>query len=42
MREKRKQIAFLFGDDDHWGPLTLYEQVNEYSILPFPIHQQNH
>lgn len=28
MREKHKQISFLFGDDDHWGPLTLFEQVN--------------
>lgn len=27
MREKQAQTAFLFGVDDHWGPLSMYEEV---------------
>ncbi|XP_057805327.1 uncharacterized protein LOC131020493 [Salvia miltiorrhiza] len=26
---KRSQIAFLFGLDDHWGPLHLYEEIRK-------------
>ncbi|KAL2554222.1 alpha/beta-hydrolase superfamily protein [Forsythia ovata] len=29
MREKKSQIAFLFGVDDHWGPLHLYEEIRK-------------
>ncbi|KAG9134649.1 hypothetical protein Leryth_000971 [Lithospermum erythrorhizon] len=28
MRERKNQIAFLFGNDDHWGPLHMYEEVS--------------
>ncbi|KAL3532144.1 hypothetical protein ACH5RR_005665 [Cinchona calisaya] len=28
IREKRSQIAFLFGLDDHWGPLHLFEEIS--------------
>ncbi|XP_059278800.1 uncharacterized protein LOC132032985 [Lycium ferocissimum] len=28
MREKESQMAFLFGSDDHWGPLHLYEEIS--------------
>ncbi|XP_078169600.1 alpha/beta-Hydrolases superfamily protein isoform X2 [Carex rostrata] len=28
MRQKKDQIAFLFGDDDHWGPLTHFEEIS--------------
>ncbi|OIT37741.1 PREDICTED: lipid droplet-associated hydrolase isoform X1 [Nicotiana attenuata] len=28
MREKKNQIAFLFGVDDHWGPLHIYEEIS--------------
>ncbi|KAL3347370.1 hypothetical protein AABB24_021180 [Solanum stoloniferum] len=28
MREKKSQMAFLFGVDDHWGPLDLYEEIS--------------
>ncbi|KAJ4757521.1 alpha/beta-Hydrolases superfamily protein [Rhynchospora pubera] len=28
LRQKKDQIAFLFGDDDHWGPLTHFEEVS--------------
>ncbi|KAG6403863.1 hypothetical protein SASPL_136097 [Salvia splendens] len=27
IKSKRNQIAFLFGLDDHWGPLHIYEEV---------------
>ncbi|XP_051149611.1 uncharacterized protein LOC127264199 [Andrographis paniculata] len=27
IRWKRNRIAFLFGADDHWGPLHLYEEM---------------
>uniref|UniRef100_A0A7N0VAV4 Uncharacterized protein n=2 Tax=Kalanchoe fedtschenkoi TaxID=63787 RepID=A0A7N0VAV4_KALFE len=29
MKDKPGQIALLFGIDDHWGPLSLYEEVSE-------------
>lgn len=29
LREKQSQIAFLFGDDDHWGPLQMSEEVSQ-------------
>ncbi|KAF4396954.1 hypothetical protein F8388_004922 [Cannabis sativa] len=28
MREKHHRIAFLFGIDDHWGPLQMYEEIS--------------
>jgi len=30
MREREAQKAFLFGVDDHWGPLHLLEEVSFY------------
>ncbi|KAL8505160.1 hypothetical protein ACS0TY_016388 [Phlomoides rotata] len=27
IRSKKEQVAFLFGNDDHWGPLHLYEEI---------------
>ncbi|KAI7747546.1 hypothetical protein M8C21_002003 [Ambrosia artemisiifolia] len=27
MRKKRNRIAFLYGDDDHWGPLSMHDEV---------------
>lgn len=32
MREKQEKIAFLFGVDDHWGPLQMHEEVVMNSI----------
>ncbi|KAK3025892.1 hypothetical protein RJ639_041689 [Escallonia herrerae] len=29
MREKRSQIAFLFGINDHWGPLQIVEEISK-------------
>ncbi|XXG88512.1 hypothetical protein AAC387_Pa12g0706 [Persea americana] len=43
MREKRKQIAYLFGDDDHWGPLTLYEQIcKQVPDVAISIEREGH
>lgn len=28
MREKKSQMAFLFGVNDHWGPLDLHEEIS--------------
>ncbi|PON70072.1 Lipid droplet-associated hydrolase [Parasponia andersonii] len=28
MREKHHRIAFLFGTDDHWGPLQMFEEIS--------------
>uniref|UniRef100_A0A803QMM0 Lipid droplet-associated hydrolase n=1 Tax=Cannabis sativa TaxID=3483 RepID=A0A803QMM0_CANSA len=38
MREKHHRIAFLFGIDDHWGPLQMYEEVSDgISLLKSPL-----
>ncbi|XP_078433881.1 alpha/beta-Hydrolases superfamily protein isoform X2 [Wolffia australiana] len=29
IRSKQGEIAILFGDDDHWGPLTLLEEISK-------------
>lgn len=29
MRAKRDKFAFLFGIDDHWGPLEMFEEVSD-------------
>ncbi|XP_057974170.1 uncharacterized protein LOC131162053 isoform X2 [Malania oleifera] len=29
MRGKQGQIAFLFGIDDHWGPLSMFEEISK-------------
>ncbi|GMH28709.1 hypothetical protein Nepgr_030552 [Nepenthes gracilis] len=29
MRAKKDQIAFLFGSDDHWGPLSMFEEISK-------------
>ncbi|KAJ6798214.1 lipid droplet-associated hydrolase [Iris pallida] len=28
MKKKQDQIAFLFGTDDHWGPLSVFEVIS--------------
>ena len=32
MRENQTRLAFLFGIDDHWGPLQLFEEVKLVSL----------
>ncbi|KAL0676017.1 hypothetical protein Bca4012_003998 [Brassica carinata] len=29
MRENQNKLAFLFGIDDHWGPLHLFEEISK-------------
>ncbi|KAJ8899124.1 hypothetical protein K2173_010564 [Erythroxylum novogranatense] len=29
MRENKRKITFLFGVDDHWGPLEMYEEISK-------------
>ncbi|KAL7092289.1 hypothetical protein ACP275_12G156900 [Erythranthe tilingii] len=29
INKKKKQIAFMYGLDDHWGPLHLYEEIKK-------------
>ncbi|KAM3689629.1 hypothetical protein ACB098_09G062700 [Castanea mollissima] len=29
MREKKEKLAFLFGGDDHWGPLQMFEEISK-------------
>lgn len=29
MRENQSKLAFLFGIDDHWGPLQLFEEISK-------------
>ncbi|KAI4986585.1 hypothetical protein ZWY2020_019215 [Hordeum vulgare] len=31
IRAKQDQIAFLFGVDDHWGPLTHLEEISRHA-----------
>jgi hypothetical protein len=38
MRENQSKLAFLFGIDDHWGPLQLFEEVTWF---PFFSLNQN-
>ncbi|KAA8518509.1 hypothetical protein F0562_015983 [Nyssa sinensis] len=30
MRGNQNQIAFLFGIDDHWGPLQMFEEISKH------------
>ncbi|TKY61939.1 Lipid droplet-associated hydrolase [Spatholobus suberectus] len=43
MRERKAQLAFLFGVDDHWGPLHLLEEISKQvpGIAIF-IERENH
>ncbi|XAR64780.1 hypothetical protein NMG60_11008613 [Bertholletia excelsa] len=29
MRQKQSQMAFLFGADDHWGPLQMFDEISK-------------
>jgi len=29
LREKQSRIAFLFGADDHWGPLHMFDEISK-------------
>ncbi|KAK9289938.1 hypothetical protein L1049_008100 [Liquidambar formosana] len=43
MREKQGQIAFLFGMDDHWGPLSMYEEISrQVPDVALSIEREGH
>ncbi|XP_034694699.1 lipid droplet-associated hydrolase isoform X2 [Vitis riparia] len=43
MREKRSQIAFLFGVDDHWGPLQMLEEISKQAPdVALSIEREGH
>ncbi|KAK9122860.1 hypothetical protein Sjap_012462 [Stephania japonica] len=43
MRGKQEKIAFLFGIDDHWGPLSMFEEIlKEVSDVSLSIEKEGH
>ncbi|XP_057864805.1 uncharacterized protein LOC131072578 isoform X8 [Cryptomeria japonica] len=43
IRGKENQIAFLFGSDDHWGPLSLFEEVSQKAPgISLAIEKEGH
>ncbi|KAL9271419.1 Lipid droplet-associated hydrolase-like protein [Drosera capensis] len=43
MRAKRDQIAFLFSTDDHWGPLSMLEEISkQVPGLALSIEREGH
>ncbi|KAH1070935.1 hypothetical protein GLYMA_03G200300v4 [Glycine max] len=43
MRERKAQLAFLFGVDDHWGPLHLLEEISKHVPgMATYIERENH
>ncbi|KAL5710462.1 hypothetical protein ACHQM5_021020 [Ranunculus cassubicifolius] len=43
IRERQDQVAFLFGIDDHWGPLSLFEEISkEAPEVGLAIEREGH
>ncbi|KAI5425371.1 hypothetical protein KIW84_031246 [Lathyrus oleraceus] len=43
LRERKDQCAFLFGVDDHWGPLQLLEEISkQVPGISLFIERENH
>uniref|UniRef100_A0A8I6XR79 Uncharacterized protein n=1 Tax=Hordeum vulgare subsp. vulgare TaxID=112509 RepID=A0A8I6XR79_HORVV len=43
IRAKQDQIAFLFGVDDHWGPLTHLEEISRHAPgVALSIEKEGH
>lgn len=43
LRERKGQCAFLFGVDDHWGPLHLLEEIsNQVPGIALSVERENH
>ncbi|KAE8718986.1 hypothetical protein F3Y22_tig00109983pilonHSYRG00083 [Hibiscus syriacus] len=43
MRENQKKISFLYGIDDHWGPLQMFEEVSrKASGIGLSIEREGH
>ncbi|KAL1204694.1 hypothetical protein V5N11_017310 [Cardamine amara subsp. amara] len=43
MRENESKLAFLFGIDDHWGPLQLFEEISKQApTTSLSIEREGH
>ncbi|KAK7337293.1 hypothetical protein VNO77_17859 [Canavalia gladiata] len=43
IRERKAQFAFLFGVDDHWGPLQLLEEISkQVPGITVSVERENH
>ncbi|KAK8590292.1 hypothetical protein V6N12_024667 [Hibiscus sabdariffa] len=43
MRENQEKISFLYGIDDHWGPLQMFEEVSrQASGIALSIEREGH
>ncbi|XP_019432594.1 PREDICTED: uncharacterized protein LOC109339588, partial [Lupinus angustifolius] len=43
IRERNAEFAFLFGDDDHWAPLQVLEEISEQVPgIVTAIERENH
>ncbi|XP_016161806.1 lipid droplet-associated hydrolase isoform X4 [Arachis ipaensis] len=43
IRERKAQISFLFGDDDHWGPLHVLEEISkQVPGITVAVERENH
>ncbi|XP_028787478.1 lipid droplet-associated hydrolase-like [Neltuma alba] len=43
IRERKTQLAFLYGVDDHWGPLEVHEELSrQVPDVTLTIERENH
>ncbi|XP_044507446.1 lipid droplet-associated hydrolase isoform X2 [Mangifera indica] len=43
MRENQNKMAFLFGIDDHWGPLQMFEEISKQAPdITLSIEREGH
>ncbi|KAF2307702.1 hypothetical protein GH714_030924 [Hevea brasiliensis] len=43
LRENKDKITFLFGDDDHWGPLQMLEEISkQVPDIALSIEREGH
>ncbi|GER33759.1 alpha/beta-Hydrolases superfamily protein [Striga asiatica] len=43
IRENKSQIALLFGQDDHWGPLHLYQEIcTQVPDISIEVEREGH
>lgn len=41
MRENREKLVFLFGVNDHWAPLQMFEEVcNGFQVLHINMYMK--
>ncbi|KAF5176380.1 Lipid droplet-associated hydrolase [Thalictrum thalictroides] len=43
IKAKQDQVAFLFGIDDHWGPISMYEEISKQAPeVALSIEREGH